>query len=104
MRQRRVFLILLGILALLHAYIGWRLLPDLPIGTAGRVAGVVLLALSFIAMPLGLVSRTLEPRVWADRIAAVGLFTMGLFSSLFVFTLLRDVALLIALFFVPPSS
>jgi uncharacterized protein len=102
-RQRRVFLILLGILALLHAYIGWRLLPDLPIGTAGRVTGAVLLALSFIAMPLGLVSRTLEPRIWADRIAAIGLFTMGLFSSLFVFTLLRDVVLLIALFLVPPS-
>ena len=32
---------------------------------------------------------------WGDRIAWVGLITMGLFSSLFVFTVLRDALLLI---------
>lgn len=101
MRRPRTFFIFLAILALLHAYIGWRLLPELPIGAAGRLAGGLVLAFSFIAMPVGFLARALEPRRWADRIAAVGLFMMGLFSSLFVFTLLRDVALAIGMLFLP---
>jgi len=94
-------LIPLGILALLHAYIGWRLLPDLPIGALGRTVGVLLLAMSFISMPLAFAARSSENRASADRVAAVGLFAMGFFSSLFVFTLLRDLFLLAVILLVP---
>ena len=39
-------------------------------------------------------TRVLQNRKLADRLAWVGLTAMGFFSSLFVFTLLRDVVLL----------
>ncbi|MBX5462252.1 MAG: metallophosphoesterase [Steroidobacteraceae bacterium] len=101
MRRRRPLLVPLVILALLHAYVGWRLLPDLPISTLARAVGAVLLALSLISMPLAFSARYWQSRRWADRVAALGHFMMGLFSSLFVFTLLRDVALLVALAVLP---
>ncbi len=92
MRLRR-FLTLLGILALLHLYVGSRLLPVLPVGPAIRIAGVILLGVSFVSMPLAFFARSFQSRAWADRLAALGLFMMGFFSSLFVFTLLRDLVL-----------
>jgi uncharacterized protein len=100
----RRFLTLLGILALVHAYVGCRLLPDMPIGTAGRIIGASGLALSFVSMPLSFFARSFRSRAWADRVAAAGLFMMGLFSSLFVFTLLRDVALAPTLLLVRGSA
>jgi predicted MPP superfamily phosphohydrolase len=51
-------------------------------------------------MPLALVARGARDEEWSDRLAWIGLTTMGLFSSLLVFTLLRDVALLVARVFV----
>jgi len=47
-------------------------------------------------MLLGLMARPIRTRSLSDRIAAAALFTAGLFSSLLVFTLLRDVVLLTA--------
>jgi uncharacterized protein len=93
MTRRRRQLMLVAILGLLHAYVGWRILPDLPIGAAERAAGVVLLALSFAAMVLGLHARSLRRSRWSDRITVAGLFATGMFSSLAVFTLLRDLVL-----------
>ncbi|HEU4627515.1 MAG TPA: metallophosphoesterase [Steroidobacteraceae bacterium] len=89
----RRFLTILGILALVHVYVGCRLLPALPIPTGARVAGGILLTVSFVSMPLGFFARSFRNRVLGDRVAAFGLFMMGFFSSLFVFTLLRDVVL-----------
>jgi predicted MPP superfamily phosphohydrolase len=89
----RRFLTLLGILALVHIYVGCRLLPALPIGQAGHIAGALALAVSFVSMPLSFFARSFKSRAVADRVAGFGLFVMGFFSSLFVFTLLRDVAL-----------
>lgn len=100
----RRFLILLGILALVHTYVGCRLLPDLPIGTAGRLAGALWLAVSVVSMPLSFLARSFRSRIWADRVAGTGLFMMGFFSSLFVFTLLRDVALAPTLLLVSQST
>ena len=91
-RMRR-FLTILGILALVHLYVGCRLLPALPIGSAARAAGVALLAISFISMPMSFFARSFRNRALADGIAGIGLFMMGFFSSLFVFTLLRDLVL-----------
>ncbi len=98
MRRRRRQLMLIAILGLLHAYVGWRILPHLPIDPAARIAGALLLALSFASMVLGLHARSLRRRAWSDRVAAAGLFAAGLFSSLCVLTLIRDLVLLAAIF------
>lgn len=102
--MRRRFLMLLGILALAHVYVGWRLLPDLPFDLGGTLAGIFLLLVSFFGVPLGFYARSMQSREWADRLAAVSLFIMGFFSSLFVFTLLRDVALLGAVLALPTAK
>ena len=85
---------LAGLSALLHAYIGFRLLPDLPIGSGGVVAGIVALALSTMLMPAPLLARSGRRHSWSDLLAWLGYLAMGLFSSVFVLTLLRDVLLL----------
>lgn len=92
---------LVMILGLLHVYIGVRLLPDLAASPGMRVAGVVLLLVSCTLMLAGLLSRSMRSRAVADRVAVAGLLAMSLFSSLFVFTLLRDVALLLAIVALP---
>ena len=85
---------LIFILALLHAFIGWRLAPELaaPWGWVLSAA----LVLSTMLMPLGLLGSRVARQAWADRLSWVGLLLMGLFSSLFVLTALRDVGLLLA--------
>lgn len=102
MRISRSFLIALGVLGLLHVYIGLRLLPALPIGVAGRVVGVLLLAASCALIPLGLMARSMSERSPStERLVLTALVAMGQFSSLFVFTLLRDVVMPIAALFAP---
>ncbi len=86
-----------GILVLLHAYIGVRLLPDLPFGPAGVVAGIAALAASVYLIPYGFRSRHADQSVTSVRMTWAGLLAMGAFSSLIVLTLLRDVGLLAAL-------
>lgn len=104
MRPSRFILIASSLLVLLHAYIGLRLLPDLPIGTAGRVAGGLALLLSCLLMPLGLMVRSIERQPLADRLAWAGLLMMGGFSSLLVLTLLRDIVLGIAALLLPATD
>jgi uncharacterized protein len=94
-------LIPLIILGLLHVYIGVRLLPDLASSPGVRVGGALLLVISCALMLAGLMSRSMQSRTVADRVAAVGLLAMSLFSSLFVFTLLRDAVLLLAIVALP---
>jgi uncharacterized protein len=95
MRQRRFVFIVLGLLLSLHAYIGWRLLPPLALGPGGTALGILLLALSCVLLPLGLLARFIARQPLADRAAWAGLLTMGLFSSLLVLTVLRDAVLAI---------
>jgi predicted MPP superfamily phosphohydrolase len=102
-RMRR-FVTILGILALVHLYVGCRLLPALPISSGVRIAGAILLTISFVSMPLSFFARSFRNRTWGDRVAAFGLFMMGFFSSLFVFTLLRDVVLAPAMLLVTPPQ
>ncbi len=89
--------------ALLHAFIGWRLLPDLIAGSgAGPVAGVLgvaALGASALLVPMGLMARWLASRgrlstAQAQRLAQAGLLALGAFSSLFVATVVRDAALM----------
>ena len=89
-------LTVMPVLGGLHAYIGWRLLPALPLDTPGTTIGVLLLGLSALLIPLGLLARFLNvQQVLADRISWAGSMAMGLFSSVFVLTLIRDAVLLV---------
>jgi len=95
-RLRHFALRVFPVLAGLHAYIGWRLLPALDLGVGGMLIGIGLLALSTVLVPLGMLARFLVSRPQlADRITWVGSLDMGLFSSVLVLTLLRDILLLV---------
>jgi hypothetical protein len=95
-RLYRFLATVLGLAAMLHVYIGWRLLPALGLGGIGWAAGVVFLGLSTVLIPVGMAARFLIPSPdLADRIGAIGAVLMGLFSSLLVLTLLRDVLLVV---------
>lgn len=92
--MRRRFLHPIWLLASLPGYIGWRLLPALGVGTLGILIGVLLLLAACALIPLSVGPRSIENRRLADRVAWVGLTTMGFMSSLFIVTVLRDVFLL----------
>ena len=81
--------------ALLHAYIGWRIVPALAEPWAAT-AFATLLVVSAALMPFGLWARRIRSQPLSDRLAWAGLLSMGLFSSLLVLTLARDVLLLAA--------
>jgi predicted MPP superfamily phosphohydrolase len=81
---------------LLHVYIGARLAPDLPYGSTSHIVLIVWLVFSALVIPLGVGSRMIEPPRLSDLLGWLGLVPMGLFSSLFVLTVLRDVILVIA--------
>ena len=82
-------------IALLHLYVAARLVPDLAPAGVSAVAGVCALLLgSTILIPFAFNARRMAMRrVWL-ALAWTGLIAMGLFSSLFVLTLVRDGALL----------
>jgi uncharacterized protein len=82
------------ILAVLHAYIGVRLLPDLGLGTAGMIVGALLLAGSAWLIPFGFRARRSARGRHGQWAMWCGLVAMGAFSSLLVLTVLRDAGLL----------
>jgi len=83
-------------IALLHLYVAARLVPDvLPAGALAVAALCAWLAASATLIPLSFMARRSTMRDVKSRVLAwTGLIAMGMFSSLFVLTLLRDVALL----------
>jgi predicted MPP superfamily phosphohydrolase len=81
---------------LLHAYVGMRLIPSLVAWPWAAALLVSTLAASALLMPLALIGRRTRTARHRMALAWAGMLSMGLFSSLFVFTLLRDVALLAA--------
>lgn len=95
MRPSRSFLVVLSLMVLLLVYIGMRLVPDLALGLGGTLAAVVLLGLLGALVPVGLMSASLRRRRWSEAMAWAGLLSMGLFSSLLVTTVLRDLVLLV---------
>jgi predicted MPP superfamily phosphohydrolase len=88
-------MVLLLLSLLLHGYIGLRIVPALAEPWAATGFAVAL-ALSAALMPFGLWARRIRSEALADRVAALGLFCMGLFSTLLVLTLARDLVLLLA--------
>jgi uncharacterized protein len=82
---------------LLHAYIGWRIVPALAPWPPAQALLILVLASSAVLIPLGwLLRRRIASPRWTDALAWASLGSLGLFSSLFVLTLLRDVALALA--------
>jgi uncharacterized protein len=88
MAARRRLLSPFWLLLLLPLYVGLRLLPALTTGPLGIALGVAALLAACILIP-----RSIRR---SGRLAWVGLIAMGLFSTLFVLTVLRDAFLLIA--------
>jgi len=76
----------------LHAYIGWRLIPSLADWPRAASMLAAMLVLSFGLMHLGLQFRRRAHR-YADHLSWASMTAAGLFSSLFVLTLLRDIFL-----------
>ena len=91
----RVIVIVLSLLALLHLYIGLRLLPAMDLDPLGIGIGVLLLVISTLLLPAGLMASRLKRWRGADQLAWIGLLAMGFFSSLLVLTVLRDAMLLV---------
>jgi predicted MPP superfamily phosphohydrolase len=77
-----------------HGYLAWRLLPDMPSGALPVAATALWLAASSVAIPLGLYARRAKRGPLADGLVWMSLLAVGSFSSLFVLTLVRDLALL----------
>ena len=99
MRLNRSFLVVLALLAMLLVYIGVRLLPGLGLGLLGTALGIVLLAVLGVLVPVGLMSASLRRRRLSQIVSWLGLLSMGLFSSLLVTTLARDLLLLALMVF-----
>ncbi|RJF97344.1 metallophosphoesterase [Noviherbaspirillum saxi] len=93
MRVRSSAVVVVSMLALLHAYIGWRILPALPVPSLVEGVGIALLLLSCALVPAGMLAHVIVRPPLADRLSWAGMLVLGMFSSLFVLTLLRDLML-----------
>ena len=96
-RLRRALLRFLPLIGGLHAYIGWRLLPAFDLSVVGWTLAIAALVISSFLVPLAMLARFIVTRQdLADRLSWLGGLAMGLFSSLLVLTVLRDVVRLLA--------
>lgn len=86
-----IFLRMAALSVLLHIYIGARVGLDLPGGHVVQSIFIVWLIFSALIIPFGVAARMFEPARLSDALGWLGLLPMGLFSSLFVLTVLRDV-------------
>jgi uncharacterized protein len=93
--MRRLLLSPLWLFLLLPGYIGWRLLSAMSLGPRGVFAGIVLLVACCWFIPLSMRTRAMENRRLAEVVSWVGLTAMGVLSSLFFLTLMRDIVLLV---------
>jgi uncharacterized protein len=100
MRSGRRFMYFILLIGLLHAYVGWRIVPDL--APSLRIAAAVVVIASYALMLLAVLARGRLSRLQAARLAGPGLFMAGFFSSLLVLTLLRDVLLLVGILALSP--
>ncbi len=93
--MNRSFATILFLLVLLQVYIGMRLLPDMAMGPLFDAAGVLVLLLLTVLVPVGLMSASLRRHRWSSVVSWAGLLSMGFFSSLLVTTLVRDLLLIV---------
>lgn len=78
---------------LLHVYVGFRLIADLPVPSIGKAIAALWLVLSCVLIPAGMLARRIARQPLGDRVAWIGLLAMGFFSSLLLFTVVRDIVL-----------
>ena len=88
-------IVLFAFSALLHFYVGWRLIRSLADWPGVAWALAITLMLSYVLMHLALHFRRRTSR-YTDYLSWASMTAMGLFSSLFVLTVLRDVLLMLA--------
>ena len=92
--RRNSLLIATALSVALHGYIAWRLLPALALGTTGFSLALGALFVSSLLAPAPLLIRLSRlPARAADALAWAGYLAMGVFSTLLVLCLLRDVLL-----------
>ena len=96
MPVRPVFLFILSILAALHAWIGWRILPAASPLPLWQGLGALWLIISVVLIPVGLLASGIKRQPLSDRLAWAGMLAMGMFSSLLLLTVVRELILLIA--------
>jgi uncharacterized protein len=104
MTARRLFLNPLWLILSLPVYIGWRLLSALSVGPIGIGLGILILFGACVVIPLAVRTRSFRNQDLADLFSWLGLTAMGFFSSLFVFTVLRDLLLGAAHLLLPASE
>lgn len=104
MTSRRALLNPFWLILLLPVYIGWRLLPALSVGPFGVCAGIALLVTCCVIVPIAVRNPFVRNPRLADFLAWIGVLSMGIFSSLLVTTLLRDILLLGARLFLTASQ
>ncbi len=94
------FLPITLVFAALHAWIGWRVIPPLDLlagwPVSGWLTGSLLVASALLTPTAFKLTRRPSPTVAVVIAVWLGLLCMGLFSSLFVLTLLRDFFLVVA--------
>src|SRR5881392_3732508 len=81
---RGALLNVVTLLAMLHLYMGLRLLPAMGLHTGGIALGILLLVLSTVLVRTGLAASSLQRSRWSDLLAWAGVLAMGFFSSLLV--------------------
>lgn len=82
---------------LLHSFIAWRVVLDLAaVSTPLAIAFFGLLLSSTLLMPMGILAKRVAPAAMAPVLTWLGLLCMGLFSTLLVLTLARELFLLLA--------
>jgi uncharacterized protein len=104
MTARRLFLNPFWLILSLPVYIGWRLLSALSVGPIGIGLGILVLFGACVVIPLAVRTRSFRNQDLADLFSWIGLTAMGFFSSLFVFTVLRDLLLGAAHLLLPSSE
>jgi predicted MPP superfamily phosphohydrolase len=85
----------IGLLLLLHLYIGWRVAPMLP-GAAVGVAFAAWLVASVVLIPMAFAGRRAPQRRTADRWTWAGMLALGAFALLLSLTVARDALLLVS--------
>lgn len=105
--RRRPMLVVWILSVALHGYVAWRVLPALALGQIGFSLALAALLVSSLLAPAPLLIRlsALPPRA-AVALAWTGYLAMGVFSTLLVLCVLRDVllALLLAWNFLQPGT
>lgn len=92
--RRNPWLFLTLVSVLLHGYVGLRLLPALDLGVIAKGLAVSFLIASCVLVPAPLLLRLSRfPQRAGDALAWAGYLAMGIFSSLIVLCLLRDLSL-----------